>query len=95
MVTIPGNKFTRLRTCFDDSSSFGELVPDAVYLYVEKWCWFAHNPIKFLLTLLLLILGGIRQEIITEFGDKALSRPSASFAKGANGSAGYIVSNRL
>ena len=46
MVTIPGNKFASLGTSFDNSSSFRELVPDTVYLDVEKWDWFAHNPIK-------------------------------------------------
>jgi hypothetical protein len=46
MVTIPGNKFARLGTSFDNSSSFRELVPDTVYLDVEKWDWFAHNPIN-------------------------------------------------
>src|SRR5260370_42148730 len=45
MVTIPGNKFASLGTSFDNSSSFWELVPDIVYLDVEKWDWFAHNPI--------------------------------------------------
>ena len=46
MVTIPGNKFASLGTGFDNSSSFRELVPDTVYLDVEKWDCFAHNPIK-------------------------------------------------
>jgi hypothetical protein len=49
VITVPGNKFTSLGTSFDNSCSFRELVPDTVYLYVEKWDWFAHDPIKILL----------------------------------------------
>jgi hypothetical protein len=94
MVTIPGNKFASLSTSFDNSSSFRELVPDTVYLDVEKWDWFAHNPIKIsLLTLLPAIPCRISRKIVAEFSDKALSRPSTRLAEGANGSAGDIVSH--
>ena len=103
MVTISGNKFASLGTSFDNSSSFRELVPDSVYLDVEKWDWFAHNPTKISLlrsveyssqlTLLPAIPCRICLKILAEFSDKALSRPSTRLAEGANGSAGDIVSH--
>ena len=90
MVTIPGNKFTGLRTSFDNSGSFGELVPDAVDLYVEKWYWVTHNRLALMFVLRfrggVSVLRGICRELVAEFGDKALGGPRAGFTESTNGS---------
>src|SRR5258708_32906408 len=45
MLTLPRNTFASLGRIFADSSCSWDPVPDTVYLDVEKWDLFAHNPI--------------------------------------------------
>src|SRR5215471_4136326 len=99
MVTIAGDKFAGLSTSFDNSRSFGELVPDAVDLYVEKWYWVTHNRLALVFVLWLgggvSVLRSICLELVTEFRDKALRRPGAGFTESTDGSPGDIVRDRL
>src|SRR5580700_8066873 len=98
MVTISGNKFPGLSTSFDNACSLGELVPDAVDLYVEKWQRFTHNRLAlFILRFVrggFSVLGSICHELVAEFRDKTLRRPSAGFTKSADGSPGDMVCYR-
>src|SRR5690349_1652901 len=97
MVTIPGNKFASLSTSFDNSGSFGELVPDAVDLYVEKWYWVTHNRLALMFVLWLgggvSVLRSICLEFVAKFPNKALCRPSAGFTESTDGSPGDAVCN--
>src|SRR5215472_16826871 len=98
MVTIAGDKFAGLSTSFDNSRSFGELMPDAVDLYVEKWYWVTHNRLALMFVLRfgggVSVLRGICQELVAEFPNKALCGPSAGFTESTDGSPGDAVCNR-
>jgi len=90
MITIVGNEFASLGASLDYAGSFGELMPHAIDLYVQKFYGSTHNLESSLLRFGA-ILCGVGREFITKLGDEALSRPSASLAKSANCSSCDVI----
>src|SRR6516162_2488298 len=90
MIAIVWDEFSGLAACFDDACALRELMPDAINLDVQEFGWCAHRKLL-VRTCPIFLTGRFRDKVVSEFRDKALSRPRAGFAKCADGSARYII----